>query len=73
MNIIVKYLKVLPLLFLVVLFTALSATPAKAYSINDPFNYFNVYSLGNIDYYNSDFQGTTGAAGNVTFNNFTLY
>jgi len=60
-------------LLLVVLFTTLSATPAKAYSIDDPFSYFNVYSLGNIDYYNSDFQGITGAAGNVNFNNFTLF
>jgi len=74
MNIILlKNIKVLPLLFLVILFTTLSATSARAYSIDAPFNYFNVYSLGNIDYYSSDFQGTTGAAGSVNFNNFTLF
>lgn len=41
--------------------------------MNDPFSYFNVYSLKDIDYWESDFQGTTGAAGNVTVNNFTFY
>ncbi len=38
----------------------------------DPFSYFHVYSLNSIDYSNSDFQGTTGAARNVNFNNFLL-
>ncbi len=60
-------------MLLVLLLTTLSATPAKAYNIDDPFSYFNVYSLRNIEYNNSDFEGTTGAAGNVNFNNFTLY
>ncbi len=38
----------------------------------DPFRYFHVYSLKDINYTNSDFQGTTGAARNVQFTNFLL-
>ena len=44
-------------------------------NIIDPFKYFNVYSRGNIGDnapYRSDFQGTTGAGGNVSFSSFTL-
>lgn len=40
--------------------------------MDDPFGYFNVYSLGNISYTGSDFQGKAGAAGNVSFNHFSL-
>jgi len=40
----------------------------------DPFKYFNVYSLGDIgqleDKYNSDIEGTIGAAGNAYFGGF---
>ena len=40
----------------------------------DPFGYFNVYSLGDIgqenDLYNSDIEGTIGAAGNAYFGGF---
>lgn len=74
--------------FACVLFLALTATaPLSATTLangTDPFSYFNVYSLGNIgcladdpncssdSAYKSDFQGVTGAAGYVNFNNFTL-
>ncbi len=44
--------------------------------IDDPFGYFNVYSLGDIGSeaspYHSDFQGRAGAAGNVAFSSFSL-
>jgi len=52
----------------------LSINSSHAAVINDPFAYFNVYSLGNIgsanDRYNTDFQGVTGAAGDAYFGNF---
>jgi len=51
----------------------LSAPVSQAASIDDPFGYFNVYSLGDINYSGSDFQGTTGAAKNVTTSSFTFY
>lgn len=38
----------------------------------DPFSYFNVYSLGNINYTGSDFEGKAGAAGNVSLSSFSL-
>jgi len=55
--------------------TVITAT-AQADMIDDPFNYFNVYSLGDIGSeaspYHSDFQGRAGAAGNVAFSSFSL-
>lgn len=45
---------------------------AHAVTIDDPFSYFNVYSLNNISYSGSDFEGKAGAAGNVSLNNFSL-
>lgn len=51
----------------------LSAPLSQAAPIDNPFGYFNVYSLGDINYSGSDFQGTTGAAKNVTTSNFTFY
>lgn len=40
----------------------------------DQFNpwLFNVYSLGNINYSGSDFQGIAGSGGNATFSGFSL-
>lgn len=45
---------------------------AQAIPLDDPFAYFNVYSLGNINYSHSDFEGKAGAAGNVSFDHFDL-
>lgn len=50
----------------------LSAKVAQATTM-DPFSYYNVFSAGDIHYSGSDFQGSTGAVGNVSFNNFTLF
>lgn len=48
---------------------------ASALVIDDPFSYFNVYSLSGIgdinNPFSTDFEGTTGAAGDVYFKNFT--
>ncbi len=33
---------------------------------------FNVYSLGNIEYFNSDFEGIAGAGGNITLDDFAI-
>lgn len=52
--------------------TLLLATTAQANPLADPFDYFNVYSLGSINYRNSDFQGKAGAARGVTLNGFSL-
>lgn len=41
-------------------------------TMGDPFSYFNVYSLGNINYSGSDFEGKAGAAGNVSLTGFSL-
>ena len=45
--------------------------------MENPFGYFNVYSLGDIgsssDKYHSDFQGVGGAAGDVFFSSFSLH
>lgn len=50
---------------------------ATAGPIDDPFGYFNVYSLGNIGVstnpYTSDFEGITGAAGDAFFVDFLLH
>lgn len=49
---------------------------AQADMVDNPFGYFNVYSLGDIGSeaspYHSDFQGRAGAAGNVAFSSFSL-
>lgn len=49
---------------------------AQADIVDNPFGYFNVYSLGDIGSqgspYQSDFQGRAGAAGNVEFSSFAL-
>ncbi len=49
---------------------------AQANMVENPFGYFNVYSLGDIGSeaspYQSDFQGRAGAAGNVAFSSFSL-
>ncbi len=49
---------------------------AQANTVDNPFDYFNVYSLGDIGSeaspYHSDFQGRGGAAGNVAFSSFSL-
>ena len=49
------------------------ANYAEALSV-DPFEYFNVYSLGDIgqsnDVYNTDIEGTIGAAGNTYWGGF---
>ncbi len=54
----------------------LCAALAAADPMADPFGYFNVYSLGDIGSpsanYHSDFQGVTGAAGDVYFSSFSL-
>ena len=53
------------------------AASAGASPMNDPFGYFNVYSLGDIGSagakYHSDFQGVAGAAGDVYFSSFSLH
>ena len=53
------------------------AAIAGASPMDDPFGYFNVYSLGDIGSiqspYGSDFQGVAGAAGNVCFSSFSLH
>lgn len=49
----------------------LFAVSAPAETI-EPFKYFNVYSLGDINYRGSDFEGTAGAAGNVNVSSFSL-
>lgn len=50
--------------------------PSNPSGALNPFTYFNVYSLNDIgssgSSYHSDIQGTTGAAGNVHFSNFSL-
>ena len=61
--------------FLFVLSFGFSAEAYDGEILNiDPFEYFNVYSLGDIgqasDKYNSDIEGTIGAAGDVYFQNF---
>ena len=64
-------------LFSTILFISLTllffVNHANALAI-DPFEYFNAYSLGDIgqsdDKYNSDIEGTIGAAGDVYFQNF---
>jgi choice-of-anchor A domain-containing protein len=38
----------------------------------DPFDYFNVFSTGNIIYIASDFKGVAGAVGNVDMSHFSL-
>jgi len=52
----------------------LSTPLSQAAPIDDPFGYFNVYSLNDIGTtttaYGSDFQGKTGAAGDVYFSGF---
>jgi len=49
---------------------------ASADPMDNPFDYFNVYSLGNIGSasspYHSDFQGVAGAGGDVHFAQFSL-
>lgn len=51
----------------------LSSPVSQAAPIDDPFGYFHVYSLGDINYATSDFEGTTGAGQNVTVSDFTFY
>lgn len=55
-----------------VIFCLLAAAPLKASPIGDPFGYFNVYSLKDINYTGSDFQGKAGAAGDAIFSSFSL-
>ncbi len=63
------------------LVTALAAVAAVTVSARgdttDPFQYFNVYSLGDIGSpespYGSDFQGVAGAGGNAYFSSFSLH
>ncbi len=64
----------------IVLLSSISAPASAAYLDDlglDPFGYFHVYSLGDIGTaaapYRSDFQGVTGAAGDVHTRNFTFY
>ncbi len=66
----VKSLLVVSALMLIIT-SSLHATPIVDPN-TDPFGYFNVYSLGDITYYNSDFEGKAGAAGNISFTNFSL-
>ena len=62
-------------IFLVILSFGVSAEASDNETLNiNPFEYFNVYSLGDIgqsnDVYNSDIEGTIGAAGNTYFGGF---
>jgi len=63
------------LVFILIFFSGVYTKAYANYTLNvDPFGYFNVYSLGDIgqenDLYNSDIEGTIGAAGNAYFGGF---
>jgi len=64
-----KSLLVIAALMLIIT-SPLHATPIDPNA--DPFGYFNVYSLNDITYSASDFQGKAGAAGDVSLVNFSL-
>ena len=64
-----KTLLVIAALMLIIT-SPLHATPIDPNA--DPFGYFNVYSLNDITYSASDFQGKAGAAGDVSLVNFSL-
>ena len=49
-----------------------SPTAAMGHALGGWFDYFNVYSTGNIEYYHSDFQGVAGAQNNFSVGNFHL-
>jgi len=55
---------------------AVITVAAQADMVDNPFGYFNVYSLADIGSqgspYHNDFQGRAGAAGNVEFSSFAL-
>ncbi len=62
------------MLFIVMLFVISLGSPptAMGHALGGWFDYFNVYSTGNIDYYHSDFQGVAGAQNNFSVGNFHL-
>lgn len=66
-------LKILMLFVVVPLVISLgSPTAAMSHALGGWFDYFSVYSTGNIEYYHSDFQGMAGAQNNFSVGNFHL-
>jgi len=67
-----KFVKISSFLLVGSTLTLLPVAAALAGPMDDPFGYFNVYSLNSINYPSSDFQGKAGAKGDVSLGGFSL-
>lgn len=67
-----KFAKIAAALLAASTLSLLPVAAAQAGLMDDPFGYFNVYSLHSINYQGSDFEGKAGARNNVNLSSFSL-